>query len=68
MNHNNTMETTYKIITLYLETRTCETSFTLEHVLWVPKTHDSLDNTLHTDKHNSYILQTIIINKQMNKY
>ena len=69
MNYNSTTSNIYRQLwTLFLEARTCEPSFTFKHVLLVSNTHVSLDNTLHTNKHYTYVLHTINFNKSMDKY
>ena len=35
---------------------------TFKHVLWAPRSQISLDNTLHVNKHNIFMLNTININ------
>ena len=44
------------ILRNFLKARTCEPLNTFKNVLWVPHTQLSLDNMLHSTKHNINIL------------
>ena len=49
------------IIIRYLHAKTCDSCYTFKHVLWASNTQVPLDGTLHTNKHNIYILHIIHI-------